>query len=257
MITGFALFRKKSKHAVCDMIKMLPNLCTLMNAFFGFLSIITALEGNAERAAYFIIIATMLDFLDGQLARLCKSSSSIGLELDSLADAISFCLAPAILLYSSYHEEFQGLGVYLLGIYLCAGLWRLAKFNTTSTQQAQAFIGLPTTMAAAFVANLILAEPWIVTHPVKIVLYKYGLFFCTILIALLMISSIPFPSNKKLSKMISQDFFKILIALICFVVCLFRGYPIMLSMLILYIFFGISTFCFALCKKLFFASVSC
>lgn len=241
MITGLAILRKKSRHAAGDVVKTIPNICTLLNAFFGFLSIIMALEGDTVTAAYYIIIAAFLDFFDGQLARLCKSASLIGMELDSLSDAISFCLAPAILLYNSYHEEFQGLGVYLLGIYLCAGLWRLAKFNTTSAGQIHSFIGLPTPIAATFVANLILAEQWIVTQPIKIVLYKYGLFLCTIIIALLMISYIPFPSNKKVPKIYSQDFYKIFIALICLIGCILRGYPIMLSMLLLYIMMGISS----------------
>ena len=90
---------------------VIPNLFTAMNMFSGFLSIINASQGKYDYAAILIIIAAIFDALDGIMARLTKSSSELGVELDSLSDVISFGAAPAFLIYSTYLHDFNAAGI--------------------------------------------------------------------------------------------------------------------------------------------------
>jgi CDP-diacylglycerol--serine O-phosphatidyltransferase len=180
--------------------KSLPFFFTFGNALFGFLSIIQALEENYIAAVYCLIAAAFMDLLDGRIARRMGTTSLLGAELDSLADAISFCLAPCILLYAWYPGTIGYTGIIALGLYMSAGIFRLAKFNISSEEQANYFIGLPTPMAAFFVTSLVLYSHWILTHSLRFLLYKRIPFILIASIAFLMISTIPFPSFKKSHK---------------------------------------------------------
>ncbi len=108
---------------------VIPNLFTAMNMFSGFFSIISASQGNYTYAGWLIIIAAIFDTLDGFMARLTKSSSELGVELDSLSDIVSFGAAPAFLLYSTYFYQFETFGILISSIPLIAGGFRLARFN--------------------------------------------------------------------------------------------------------------------------------
>jgi len=178
----------------------LPFFFTFANALFGFLSIIQALEENYTAAVYCLIAAACMDMLDGRIARRMGTTSLLGAELDSLADAISFCLAPCILLYAWFPGTIGYTGIIALGLYMSAGIFRLAKFNVTAEQQTNYFIGLPTPVAAFFVTSLILYSHWILNHSLRFLLYKRIPFILVATIAFLMISSIPFPSFKKSHK---------------------------------------------------------
>ena len=121
---------------------VIPNLFTAMNMFCGFLSIITASNGNYNYAAWLIIIAAVFDALDGLVARLTKSSSELGVELDSLSDIISFGCAPAFLLYATYFYQFDNIGVILSSLPLIAGGFRLARFNVQLVGLEKSFFRL-------------------------------------------------------------------------------------------------------------------
>ena len=177
--------------------RSIPFFFTFANALFGFLSIIQALEENYTAAIYCLMCAALMDLLDGRIARKMGTTSLLGAELDSLADAISFCLAPCILLYAWYPGTIGYTGIIALGLYISAGIFRLAKFNVTSEQQSTNFIGLPTPIAAFFVISLVLYSHWILNHSLSFLLYKRIPFILVASIAFLMISSIPFPSFKK------------------------------------------------------------
>jgi len=177
----------------------LPFLFTFANAGLGFLSIIQALEKNYTAAIYCLLGAGLMDLLDGRVARALNATSALGAELDSLADAISFCLAPCILLYAWYSDTIGYLGIFALVLYLLAGIFRLAKFNITHQQQSLHFIGLPTPVAALCVTSLILYNTWIAHQETQFLLYKKTPFILIISLAFLMISSIPFPNIKKQS----------------------------------------------------------
>ncbi|UCH64560.1 MAG: CDP-diacylglycerol--serine O-phosphatidyltransferase [Ignavibacterium sp.] len=137
---------------------VIPNLFTAMNMFCGFLSIITASNGNYNYAAWLIIIAAVFDALDGLVARLTKSSSELGVELDSLSDIVSFGCAPSFLLYVTYFYQFDNFGVILSSLPLIAGGFRLARFNVQLVGfEKSFFLGLPIPTAALTIASFVLA----------------------------------------------------------------------------------------------------
>src|SRR4030066_426845 len=137
---------------------VIPNLFTAINLFCGFLSILSASEGNFNYAAWLIIVAAVFDALDGLVARLTNSSSELGVELDSLSDIISFGCAPSFLIYSTYFHTLEILGIILSSLPLITGGFRLARFNIQLVGfEKTFFIGLPIPTAALTLASFVLA----------------------------------------------------------------------------------------------------
>lgn len=137
---------------------VIPNLFTAMNMFSGFFSIISASQGNYAYAGWLIIIAAIFDTLDGFMARLIKSSSELGVELDSLSDVISFGAAPSFLLYTTYFHQFETSGVIISSLPLIAGGFRLARFNVQLVGfDKKFFTGLPIPSAALTIVCFILS----------------------------------------------------------------------------------------------------
>ena len=136
----------------------LPSIFTLINLFLGFLAIINTMTGHYFIASYFILAAGAFDSVDGKIARLVGISTNFGKEIDSLADMISFCLAPSILVYSLYTQNMPGLsGEIIASAPLIMGAIRLARFNTeVYDEQPSDFTGLPTPMNALSIASLVL-----------------------------------------------------------------------------------------------------
>ena len=136
---------------------IIPNLFTALNMFSGFLSIINASQGQYHYAAWLIIIAAIFDALDGAVARLTKSSSELGVELDSLSDIVSFGAAPAFLIYQIYLFNFDSLGVLLSSFIIIAGGFRLARFNVQLVGfNKDFFTGLPIPINAITISSFIL-----------------------------------------------------------------------------------------------------
>ena len=134
-----------------------PNLITLVNLFFGFLSILNSYNANYSLACYFILLAAILDSLDGKIARLFGISTEFGKELDSLADLVSFCLAPSVLVYILYSQNMPGIsGELIASAPLLLGVIRLAHYNISENKDSSYFEGLPTTFNAIFICSLIL-----------------------------------------------------------------------------------------------------
>lgn len=133
----------------------IPNTITCLNLLSGTLAVICGFKGEAEIAVYLVLAAAVFDFMDGFSARLLKSYSPMGKELDSLADLISFGLAPAILLFHRYGLT-RGTGIltYIPLVIVVASALRLAKFNI-DTRQTENFIGMPTPANAILIGMLI------------------------------------------------------------------------------------------------------
>lgn len=148
-------------------IYLLPNLLTTGGLFAGFYSIVAAIDGNFQAAAWGIFAAMFLDGLDGRVARLTSTASEFGKEYDSLADMVSFGLAPAIVTYqwgverlSEYGALWGRLGWLAAFLYVAAAAFRLARFNSNVAQDRRFFQGLASPAAAVGVAAMV----WLATH---------------------------------------------------------------------------------------------
>ena len=137
---------------------VIPNLFTSLNMFCGFLSIISASEGNYIYSAWLIFTAAIFDALDGLVARLTNSSSELGVELDSLSDIVSFGAAPSFLLYKSFFYSMDTWGIIISAMPLIAGGFRLARFNLQLVGFSKSFfLGLPIPSSALTIASFVLA----------------------------------------------------------------------------------------------------
>jgi len=137
---------------------VIPNLFTSLNMFSGFLSMIYSSQGNYTYAGWLIIVAAIFDTLDGLMARLTKSSSELGVELDSLSDVISFGAAPSFLLYKTYFYSYDAIGIIISSLLLIAGGYRLARFNVQLVGfDKKFFTGLPIPSAAMLFATMVLS----------------------------------------------------------------------------------------------------
>jgi len=147
-------------------IYLLPNLVTTGGLFAGFYSVVASIDGNFNVAAWAIFAAMLLDGLDGRVARLTSTASEFGKEFDSLADMVSFGLAPAIVVYqwgverlAEYGAVWGRLGWLAAFLYVAAAAFRLARFNSNVAQDRRFFQGLASPAAAAGVASMI----WLAT----------------------------------------------------------------------------------------------
>lgn len=138
-------------------IYLLPNLITSGSLFAGFYSIASTYNGQFEKAAVAIIIGVVLDGLDGRVARMTRTTTKFGVEYDSLADLVSFGVAPAFLVYGWALSQYGRWGWLAAFLYLICGALRLARFNVqVTTVEKGKFNGLPIPAAATFVASIIM-----------------------------------------------------------------------------------------------------
>ena len=140
---------------------IVPNFFTMANMFCGYYSIILASQASPDksffytRAAWFIVAAAVLDVLDGKLARLTKASSPFGVQYDSLADVVSFGIAPSFLAYQVFFNQWDFIGMLISFMPFVFGSIRLARFNIGKTEDKDYFEGIPTTAAAVTIATFV------------------------------------------------------------------------------------------------------
>ena len=148
-------------------VYLLPSMFTVGNLFCGYACVVYSTRGDFDTAAVLIGVAMVLDALDGFFARLTRSSSAFGVELDSLADVVSFGLAPAILAFTWGLWPLRRLGWAAGFIYVTAAAMRLARFNiqTSTVTDKRYFVGLPSPPAAAVVASTVYLYPWGLQDP--------------------------------------------------------------------------------------------
>ena len=222
-------------------MKQVPNIFTLLNLVFGCLAIIFILQngivlantGEGEQmmsmpeqiflASLFIGLAALVDFFDGFLARLLKADSAMGKELDSLADVVSFGVAPGLIIYQflrlSLARQENGLDASFLWllpalILPCASAWRLAKFNIDQSQST-GFIGVPTPAVGLLVAALPLifwtsSQEWVL----GILLNKWFWYGLVIFLSYLMMSNLPIMSLKFRDFTLRNNLPKIILAVV-------------------------------------------
>ncbi len=142
-------------------VYLLPNLLTTCNLIAGFYCLIAAYHGKFEHAAFAIVAAGIFDILDGRVARAMGGGSRFGVEYDSLADLISFGLAPAFLMYTWALEGFGRIGWVAACLYMICAALRLARYNVSQedpTTKAATFTGLPSPGAAGMICATVLFE---------------------------------------------------------------------------------------------------
>lgn len=228
------LFRRRV-HRRLRHRSFLPNLFTLGNAFFGFSAIVLAAEHDYFAAGLCILVGGVIfDQADGRLARYFESTSALGVQLDSLADAITFCCAPAYLMYAKNLQSLGLLGIIPAALFLVAGLFRLARFNLFSQEQAVYFKGLPSGIAGCFVTLAALHPfPW--ESGYEEVFYSFVLGA----LAILMASTLAFPTFKEWR----IPYFRVilpLVGLVAFVVTFVFGfYDALLLFMSLYVSVGL------------------
>ena len=187
-------------------IYVLPNLMTLTSMFLGFYSVVASFNSDYERAAWSIMLASVFDMLDGWVARITHTATRFGIEMDSLADVISFGVAPGILVYTWTLQSFGRIG-WLGSFFLvaCAAL-RLARFNVQmGSTEKKHFSGLPTPAAALVITTTVLAYEDVIEilehlnlgRLADMVGKDYWVLALTFLVAGLMVSNITYHSLKE------------------------------------------------------------
>ena len=223
-------------------LRGIPNLFTLLNLVCGFVAIIFILQTGQTIVyidgegfnqvdlpekitwgALLIFAAAIIDFLDGFVARLFKATSEMGKQLDSLADVVSFGVAPGLILFQllriSFAQNENGLDVSMVWLFPaviipCAAAWRLAKFNL-DTEQQFSFKGLPTPAAGLTIASL----PLIIWYPQfeiqALLINKWIIYSIILLLSFLMISNLSLMSMKFKDVSLKNNLPKLVLALVC------------------------------------------
>lgn len=193
-------------------IYLLPNAFTVAALFFAFFAITQSMHGRFESAAMSVFASMLLDGMDGRVARLTNSQSTFGEQLDSLADMVSFGVAPALIVYNWQLFQFGKLGYCVAFVYCACAALRLALFNTLIGKvDKKWFIGIPSPTAAALLISLIWMD------------HSYGHLFprasvivllITLFAGLSMVAQIPFWSFKELNIRRKVPFFGMIILLL-------------------------------------------
>ena len=197
-------------------IYLLPSVLTTFGMFAGFYSIISSINGEFTIAAISIMIAMMWDTLDGRVARLTNTQSAFGAEYDSLADLVSFGLAPALLVYEWSLYELGRFGWLAAFVYLACAALRLARFNTqVGIADKRYFQGLPSPAAAGVIASMIWLKIWtFASFDSEVISLGYYLGAgITILCGILMVSNVRYYSFKELDSKKASFRFLLLIVL--------------------------------------------
>lgn len=216
-------------------LSIIPHLFTLGNVFFGFYSLVMASQGEYIAAAHFILMGSLMDALDGRIARMMGSAGVLGVQLDSLADAVTFCVAPSFLLYMWCFKRTGFFGIVLVSLMLMAGILRLARFNLICDQQSRYFIGVTTTVVGCFFASLVLNGDLFIRHPDGAMVLVCLIPF----LSWLMVSKVKFPAFKQ-TKFLGRRYYFLVAALIGFAVIASLGlYRALLISFVLYFIFSI------------------
>jgi CDP-diacylglycerol---serine O-phosphatidyltransferase len=234
---------------------VVPSIFTTLNIFCGFLSIIYASQGQFSIAAWVIIVAAIFDSLDGAMARITRSSSQFGVELDSLADVVSFGVAPSFMVYQVYLRTIEPWGIIIAALPVVFGAIRLARFNVQLIGfDKDYFNGLPIPMQAISVCAFILQF-----GKENIGLDSLAgaeLIALVVILSLLMVSHVKYDTMPKISKLQLKShpikFMIITLALLVIVFSeLFLENNYLFVMLMLYVVYGFIRAAVLWLKKIF------
>jgi CDP-diacylglycerol--serine O-phosphatidyltransferase len=202
-------------------IYLLPNILTTFGLFSGFFAIILATKGQYAESAIAIFIAMLWDGLDGRVARLTNTQSEFGEQYDSMADMVSFGVAPALLMYFYLFEGLGKIGWIGAFVYVAAGSLRLARFNTQiGVQDKRYFQGLPSPAAAALIAGLVWAKEMMGPSVYDDQFLIIGSWIILVSAGILMVSNIRYYSFKEINFKGRSSFKLLLLATLIMIVVL-------------------------------------
>lgn len=213
-------------------IYLLPNLFTTAALFSGFFAIISAMNGAFDNAAIAIFVSMVLDGLDGRVARLTNTQSDFGAEYDSLADMVSFGVAPALVAFSWMLEDIGKIGWIAAFVYVAGAALRLARFNTQiGSTDKRWFIGLPSPAAAAVIAGIV----W-TFHDLELsaLSYKYALAFIIASVGVLMVSNVRYNSFKDIDLKGRVPFLTMFVVALVLVVIAYDPATVLLVIFMIY-----------------------
>ncbi len=182
-------------------LSILPSVFTSLNLLSGYLSIVFTSRQEFLAAGWMIVLAVICDILDGRIARLTSVTSRFGAELDSLADLVSFGVAPAFLVFTRYLADYRLVGLVSTSMFVVCGALRLARFNITPPSDRDVFTGLPIPAGAGILCTLTIFE---------IQFYNFfripdaAIPVVVIITSFLMVSTIEYPALKKSKKTSAQ-----------------------------------------------------
>lgn len=213
-------------------IYLLPNLLTAANLFCGFLAITRIVEADLtdldvyprviREALLYILLACIFDLFDGRVARMGGYESPFGREFDSLADIVSFGVAPAFLVHrivlKDVFVKHPEVGWFIASLYVICGAFRLARFNClaamSGTGGGKYFLGIPIPMAAGMVASLTLFLLWLEEKDFSVGVWRYALPVILVFLSVMMVSEVKYPTFKKLDWRTQRPFVKTLIVVL-------------------------------------------
>lgn len=228
-------------------VYIFPNLFTSGNLFCGFFATLAIFNGRYVHASIAILIAGVFDVLDGKIARLAGANSRFGIEYDSLADLISFGLAPALLVYSWALKPFGRVGWLAAFLFLACGALRLARFNVqTATLDNKFFKGLPIPAAAWMIALTVLLDhrlgAWVSYEQICVLVMIY-------LLAFLMVSNIRYFSIKGLDLFRRKPFRSLVLLILCIIIVVAEPEITLFSIFTFYVLSGPVSLLTALWKR--------
>ncbi len=222
-------------------IYLLPNLFTSAALFSGFFAIVSAMNANYEQAAIAIFVAMVMDGLDGRVARMTNTQSAFGAEYDSLADMVSFGVAPALIVYVWALKPLGKIGWIAAFVYCACAALRLARFNTKLEdpfQDKRFFQGLPSPAAAALLAGFVwvsyeygISDREIFFGAIKVQWLAWGL---TVFAAGSMVSDLNFYSGKDVNLKKSVPFVAILAIMLAFVLVSYSPPEVLFTVVLVY-----------------------
>ncbi|MBU2098113.1 MAG: CDP-diacylglycerol--serine O-phosphatidyltransferase [Gammaproteobacteria bacterium] len=214
-------------------IYLLPNLLTLGALFAGFYAIIAGMNGNFNAAGWAILIAAVMDGLDGRVARLTNTQSAFGAQFDSLADMVSFGVAPALIVFSWALSSLGNAGWAASFIYMSCAALRLARFNVQlGTVDKRFFVGLQSPVAAGLVTFVVWVAAKYEVEPGIGVAITTGLL--TAFTGLLMVSNYRYYSFKEIHFKGTVPYVVFLMAVVLLVVIAQRPHEVLLTMCLVY-----------------------
>jgi len=222
---------------------IIPSLFTVMNLFSGFVAIKTALiDSDFEKAGWFIVLGALFDTLDGLMARLTHSASEFGVELDSLADVVTFGVAPSAIVYKLFFYQFEPIGILIAALPMICGALRLARFNVQLVGfDKDYFKGLPIPSAAILIVSFVTfyflrGEPSFLAHDGL----NVAMFIVVIGASLMMVTTVKYETMPKPSLAgIKKEPAKFIVVLIAIILSFVTKGSAIFPFFLIFILFGV------------------